>query len=296
MVPFSGPCDDVESGRHEGANVPVRRPGAKISLLSGPRASAFGSTSLLRVLAAHAAGADVDHRAMSMSVASRTAVPFVRSMRKRGSCPSVHQRTSSNTVLSFSAIKHACERESGRHRRRTRARGWGTSRRTAARHRRCRTWRCSWSPSRTHAAERAGDDAHLAADAHRRVELDEVGAVARVCMAPVGQMLTHAASSHCWHIRGTENPSRSHVNVCTRVAPGRKRPSCSNEHASSQFRHPVHLSGWIISTLAMTHSFSSRREPHVELRCCGDSRSCPIKCRDCPGAKRVTVNAGEEVG
>ena len=32
------------------------------------------------------------------------------------------------------------------------------------------------------------------------------------------------------------------------------RLSCSNEHASSQLRHPVHLSGWIIRTLAMASS------------------------------------------
>jgi len=71
------------------------------------------------------------------------------------------------------------------------------------------------------------------------------------CMAPVGQTLTQAASSHCWHIIGTDMPSRSHVYACTREAPGRNRLSCSKEHASSQFRHPVHLSGWIMRILAM---------------------------------------------
>ena len=75
------------------------------------------------------------------------------------------------------------------------------------------------------------------------------------CIAPVGQTVTQAASSHCWHIIGTEMPSRSQVNACTREAPGRNCFSCSNEHASSQFRHPVHLSGWIINTFAMASSF-----------------------------------------
>ena len=74
------------------------------------------------------------------------------------------------------------------------------------------------------------------------------------CMAPVGQTLTQAASSHCWHIMGTDMPSRSHVYACTRAAPGRNCASLANEHASSQLRHPVHLSGWIIKTLAMASS------------------------------------------
>src|SRR5665647_2493292 len=71
------------------------------------------------------------------------------------------------------------------------------------------------------------------------------------CMAPVGQTVTQAASSHCWHIIGTVMPSRSHVYACTREAAGRNWLSCSNEQASSQLRHPVHLSGWIIRTFAM---------------------------------------------
>ncbi len=37
-------------------------------------------------------------------------------------------------------------------------------------------------------------------------------------MAPVGQTLTQAASSHCWHIIGTDMPSRSQVYACTRDA------------------------------------------------------------------------------
>src|SRR5450830_1676335 len=70
-------------------------------------------------------------------------------------------------------------------------------------------------------------------------------------IAPVGHTRTHAASSHCWHIIGTEKPSRSQVKTWTFVAPGRNAASCWKEHASSQFRHPVHLSGWIIRILAI---------------------------------------------
>ena len=45
------------------------------------------------------------------------------------------------------------------------------------------------------------------------------------CIAPVGHTLTQGASLHCWHIIGTEMPSRSHVYTCTRDAAERKRVS-----------------------------------------------------------------------
>src|SRR5690242_8407052 len=72
------------------------------------------------------------------------------------------------------------------------------------------------------------------------------------CMAPVGHTFVHDASSHCWHIIGTEKPCRSQVYTWTRAAVGRNCPSCPNSHARLQFRHPVHLSGWIIRIFAMS--------------------------------------------
>src|SRR5690349_15356461 len=75
------------------------------------------------------------------------------------------------------------------------------------------------------------------------------------CSADVGQTFTHDAVSHCWHIIGTEKPSRSQEKTWMRAAAGRNETSCRKLHANTQFRHPVHLSGWIISTLAIRDSF-----------------------------------------
>ena len=41
------------------------------------------------------------------------------------------------------------------------------------------------------------------------------------CSAPVGHTFTHEAESHCWHIMGTEKPSRSQLYTWIRVAVGR---------------------------------------------------------------------------
>jgi hypothetical protein len=66
-------------------------------------------------------------------------------------------------------------------------------------------------------------------------------------MAPVGHTPIQGASPHCWHIIGTDIPSRSQVKTWMRVAAGRNSFSWTNEHASTQFLHPVHLSEWIIN-------------------------------------------------
>src|ERR1019366_805883 len=75
------------------------------------------------------------------------------------------------------------------------------------------------------------------------------------CNAAVGQTFTQEAVSHCWHIMGTEKPSRSQEKTWMRAAAGRNELSCWKPHANTQLRHPVHLSGWIISTLAIVNSF-----------------------------------------
>src|ERR1017187_7511544 len=93
------------------------------------------------------------------------------------------------------------------------------------------------------------------------------------CMAAVGHTFTQEAVSHCWHIMGTEKPSRSHEYTWTRAAVGRKDPSCRKPHANTQLRHPVHLSGWIISTLAIVSSFGICRGISI---CC---RHPPIHSR-----------------
>src|SRR5271157_2968401 len=77
------------------------------------------------------------------------------------------------------------------------------------------------------------------------------------CRAPVGQTFAHDAVSHCWHIMGTEKPSRSQEKTWMRAAAGRNEPSCRKLHPNTQLRHPVHLSGWIISTLAISGFLSA---------------------------------------
>src|ERR1039457_2087852 len=71
------------------------------------------------------------------------------------------------------------------------------------------------------------------------------------CRAWVGHTFTHDAVSHCWHIMGTEKPSRSQEKTWMRAAAGRKLASCRKPQANVQLWQPGHLSGWIINTLAI---------------------------------------------
>jgi len=243
MVPLSGLWYHVDRPAEGGGNVPVNGPGAKDELVSGPRASALGHL-VEDDLRAHAARADVvcatvmwwpprlmvrqaevhsqgrpdpiavisAHLEYGLELVCNGLLPGTRLLR--------HRRPNSRAPFGahLDALRPTCT---------------GVALGDALGH-----------GVVTHAAEGARDHAELAADADVAVQLDQLepsgpyGIATGRADADAGRVI--ALLAHQGNRESLALPGQR-VNSETRRCG--KLPSFSNEHASSQLRHPVHLFG-----------------------------------------------------